>query len=115
MTYGGWMEMGYHSQNTGLSRVDGDLLDTNDVPGNLNLQQSWLYMEKLAKAEGCCCRLGLPVRHDLRHRRSKDPSVRQLRRGSANGPQGWDNGWDNGIYGWAMPQAYLQFATGDWS
>ena len=27
----------------------------------------------------------------------------------------WDVTFDNGPYGWAMPQAYLEFAAGDWS
>ena len=35
MTYGGFVELGYHSQNTGLSVDDGDQLDTNDTPGDV--------------------------------------------------------------------------------
>jgi hypothetical protein len=115
VTYAGWMEVGYHSQNTGLSRNDNDLLDTNDVPGDFNLQQGWLYMEKLAKAEACCSDWG--YRFDIMYGTDaqKTQAFGNSGAGSVNGPQGWDNGWDNGKYGWAMPQAYLQYATGDWS
>jgi hypothetical protein len=31
-------------------------------------------------------------------------------------PNNWDNSWDHGIYGFALPQAYLDYATGgQWS
>ncbi|MCG8346097.1 MAG: porin, partial [Chlorobiales bacterium] len=30
-------------------------------------------------------------------------------------PTGWDTEWDNGVYGWAIPQAYLELARGDFS
>jgi hypothetical protein len=28
---------------------------------------------------------------------------------------GWDNDWDNGVYGWAIPQLYLELAYGDFT
>ena len=30
-------------------------------------------------------------------------------------PGGWDNDWDHGVYGWAIPQAYLEVGRGDFS
>jgi len=53
-TYGGFFELGYHSQNTGLSANDGDGLDTNDYPGRVQLQQAYFQVGKKAKTDGCC-------------------------------------------------------------
>ena len=37
--YGGWIQMGYHSDNTGLSSSYNDLFDFNDVPDHFHLHQ----------------------------------------------------------------------------
>ena len=58
VTYGGFFEMGYHSQNTGLSANDGDELDTNDYPGRVQLQQAYFQVGKKAKTDSCCCDWG---------------------------------------------------------
>jgi len=114
ITYAGWMQMGYHTDNTGLSRARGDLLDTNDVPDDVNLQQLWFYTEKATEADACSADWG--YRFDMLYGTDaqKTQAFGNTGAGTAGGPEGWDNGWDHGVYGWAMPQAYLEVAFGDW-
>lgn len=112
IVYAGWMQMGYHSDFTGLSVAEGDLLDTNDVPDDVHLQQLWWYCEKATEADDCSWDCG--YRFDLVY--GTDAQKTQAfgnPPGGANA-DGWDNDWDHGIYGWAAPQAYLEFAKGDW-
>ncbi len=45
---GGWTQLGYHSDNTRFSQTRGDLLAFNDVPGDINLQQGYLWAGKEA-------------------------------------------------------------------
>jgi hypothetical protein len=33
----------------------------------------------------------------------------------AFGGTGWDNDWDNGVYGWALPQLYVELGKGNFS
>jgi hypothetical protein len=111
--YAGWVQTGYHSEHTGFSVDDGDLLDTNDVPDDVRLQQLWFYTEKVAEADACSSDWG--YRFDLVY--GTDAQKTQAFGNPAGGvnAEGWDNDWDHGIYGWAAPQAYLQYAYGDWS
>jgi hypothetical protein len=104
--YGGWIQMGYHSDDTGLAFF-GDLLDFNDVPDDVRLQQAWLYAEKVAEAE--CCSAGWGYRADIVY-----GTDAQKTQAFGNGDNTWDNSFDHGIYGWAIPQAYGEVAYGDW-
>jgi hypothetical protein len=112
VTYAGWVEMGYHSETVGLSADNGDLLDLRDTPDRFNLNQLWFYTEKLAKAEACSADWG--YRFDIMY--GTDAQKTQAF-GNSGAPdaEGWDNDWDHGVYGWAAPQAYIQYAKGDWS
>jgi hypothetical protein len=110
---GGWMSMGYHSDNTRQSFAPGDLFAYNDVPDNLNLHQGWLFIKKDAQATSNTCDFGF--RFDTVY--GTDAQSLQAT-GSANASnnvnQGrWDASLDHGIYGWAMPQAYVEVALGD--
>jgi len=104
---GGWFQAGYHNRNTPLSANRGDLAAFNDVPGQVNLHQGWLYAEKVA--EGGEGNLDFGFRLDLMY--GTDAQKTQ----AFNNTGGWDTNWDNGVYGWAMPQAYVEVAGGDWS
>ena len=97
---GGWMQSGYHSQSNGLF---------NNHDGNLNMQQFWLYAEK--KADGSNG-LGWGYRVD-----SVFGVDAQDTQAFGNNPGRFDfqNGFDHGIFGWAIPQAYVEVAHGDWS
>jgi hypothetical protein len=110
VTYGGWLSMGYYTDNDPLSFSDNDLLSFWDNPNELNFDQEWFYIEKLAKSDGC--NWGCGYRFDLVY--GVDAQKTQAF-GNSGFPsaQGYDNGWDNGKYGWALPQAYLQFVKGD--
>ncbi len=106
ITAGGWISFGYHDEQTPLSAAHGDGLAFNDVPGRLNNHQSWLYIEKVADTERCCWDWGF--RADILY--GTDAQKTQ-----AFGGTGWDNDWDHGVYGWAIPQAYVEVARGDLS
>jgi hypothetical protein len=110
--YAGWIQMGYHSDNTGLSRARGDLLDFNDVPDDFNLHQLWFYTEKVAEADACSSDWG--YRFDLVYGTDAQKTQAFGNSGAPNA-EGWDNDWDHGVYGWAAPQAFIQYAKGDWS
>jgi hypothetical protein len=101
---GGWMQLGYHSKATPLSRVYGDLGSFNDVPNNLNLQQGWMFVERVADGSDCCWDWGF--RADMMY--GTDAQKTQ-----GFGGTGWDTDWDNGVYGWAMPQLYAEVERGD--
>lgn len=107
-TYGGWMQMGYHSDFTGLSQTEGDLLDFNDVPDDIRLQQAWAYVEKKAKTDGCSADWG--YRADIVY-----GTDAQKTQAFGNDGGTWDVTFDNGIYGWALPQAYAELGWNDWS
>lgn len=104
--FGGWMQFGYHSDFTPLSAARGDVLAFNDVPNGLNLHQFWMYAEKVAESDGYCWDWGF--RGDLVY--GTDAQKTQ-----AFGGTGWDTDMINGVYGWAIPQLYMEMAKGDLS
>lgn len=105
---GGWSEVGYHtSNNTGLG-----ILGAGGAPANFNnyadrvqLQQQWLYAERIADgSEG----IGFGGRIDYLYG-TDAPDTQSF--GIAN--RHWDNSWDNGgAYGHAIPQLYGEVAVG---
>ena len=97
---GGWTQVGYTSESTGLFNSD---------PGKLNLHQQWLYGEKVADGS---CGLDWGFRVDAMY--GTDGADTQA---FGNNPGNWDflNGYDHGIYSWALPQAYAELAYGDMS
>jgi Putative beta-barrel porin-2, OmpL-like. bbp2 len=106
--YGGWFQVGYHDENNRLSRVRGDLFDFNDVPDDINLHQFWFYVEDLADADCGCADWGYRV--DVVY-----GTDAQKTQAFGNDDGTWDVTFDNGVYGTAIPQAYLEFAWDDWS
>lgn len=96
---GGWTQLGYHTYNTPFN--------FNNHADRVNLQQQWLYAEKIADGS---CGLGLGGRIDYVY--GVDAQDTQA---FGTAPSGWDNSWDNGIYGHALPQAYVEAAYGDLS
>jgi len=108
VTYAGWVDVGYYSQNTGLSAHDGDQLDIHDAPGDVQLSQWYFYVEKKAKTDSCCCDWG--YRWDIVY--GTEAFAAQA---FGNQNNGWDKAWDHGEYAWAMPQAYVELGYNDWS
>ncbi|MCC7476663.1 MAG: porin [Pirellulales bacterium] len=115
VTYGGWLSIGYYSNNDPLSVRDNDLLSFWDRPNEFNLDQEWFYIEKIADGSGCGW--GVGYRLDLMYGvdAQKTQAFGNSGAGGGNGPQGYDNSWDHGAYGWALPQSYVEFANGDLS
>ena len=107
VTYGGYFEIGYHSQNTGLSANDGDGLDTNDYPGRVQLQQAYFEIGKKAKTDSCCCDWG--YQFDAVYGTNGD-TVQSF----SNHNNDWDKPWDFGVYGWAIPQLYADLGWNNW-
>jgi hypothetical protein len=114
-TYGGWVSMGYYNHNERLSQSQSDGLAFRDYPHHLNVDQAWLYVEQLAESDDCCGAWG--YRFDIMY--GVDAQFAQAfgNPRALDGPNlgSWDASFDNGPYGWAMPQAYAQYARGDWS
>ncbi len=97
---GGWLQLGYHSQNGG-SRF-------NDNADGVRLHQAWLYAEKVADGSN-----GLGIGGRIDYVYGIDGPDTQ-----AFGPDddSWDQGWDHGgSYGHAIPQLYGEVAYGDLS
>lgn len=95
LTIGGWVQMGYHNNSDGIF---------NTHPHHFDLQQGWLYLEKVADGSngwGFGGRMDIVYGTDAQNTQS-----------FGNNPGRWDfrNGWDHGVYGWAMPQAYGEIA-----
>jgi hypothetical protein len=97
---GGWSQWGYHNRNDGVF---------NTHPHHFDAQQQWLYLGRNANgANG----LDIGGRVDLLY--GTDASNTQSF-GNPPGTFDYQNGWDHGVYGWALPQAYLEAAYGDLS
>ena len=97
-TAGGWLQLGYHTAANSLF---------NSRPDEVQVQQAWLYLEKEADGSNG---LGIGGRFDAIY--GTDSQDTQ----AFGAGRGFDNGFDNGAdYGFALPQAYLEAAYGDWS
>ena len=95
---GGWVQSGYHTAANSLF---------NSRPDEVQLHQGWLYIEKEADGSNG---LGIGGRFDAIY--GTDSQDTQ----AFGAGRGFDNGFDNGAdYGFALPQAYLEAAYGDWS
>ena len=115
ITYGGWFQVDYYNNNERLSFADNDGLSFRDFPDHVNLDQAWFYVEKLAKAEACSSDWG--YRFDVMYGVDAQLTQAYGNPRALDGPNlgAWDASLDNGPYGWAMPQLYAQYASGDWS
>jgi len=107
-TVAGWVSMGYYDDNNRLSVAENDLLSFEDYPDHLNLDQAWLYFEKVAATDGCSTDWG--YRFDILY--GVDAQKTQA---FGNDDNVWDVSLDHGPYGWAMPQAYGEIGFDDWS
>ncbi|MBB02289.1 MAG: porin [Planctomyces sp.] len=100
-TVGGWAQVGYYTDQNGLF---------NQFEDRFNAQQNWLYVEKTADGS---CGWDWGGRFDIMY-----GSDAQFTQAFGNAASRWDFDGGNNIhngYGWALPQAYLEVANGDWS
>ncbi|MEX2172356.1 MAG: outer membrane beta-barrel protein [Pirellulales bacterium] len=114
--YGGWISMGYYDNHERLSFNDGDSLSFNDLPNKLNLDQAWLYVEKVAESDGCNTDFG--YRFDAMygvhgHAAQSYGNPRSFEPVFGKNQGSWDASLDHGPYAFAMPQAYGEVARGD--
>ncbi|MCH2203956.1 MAG: porin [Fuerstiella sp.] len=100
ITFGGWTQVGYHNGGDGVF---------NDESGSINLHQGWLYAERVADGRNG---LDFGFRADVMYGIDADETD-----SSGNNPGNWDyrNGFDHGPYGFALPQLYVEMASGDLS
>jgi hypothetical protein len=106
--YGGWVSVGYHSDFTRLSSEAQQGFSFNDRPNEFNFHQVWFYSEKVAEAD--CCSSDWGYRYDIMYGIDA-----QKIQSFGNESNTWDVSFDHGAYGWAMPQAYAEYAYGDWT
>jgi hypothetical protein len=112
--YGGWIQISYHSDTTGLSQDFNDGLAFNDLPDQINLQQAWVFVERTPEAE--CCSSDWGYRFDMMYGTDAQKLQANGNPRADNFGQGrWDASFDHGYYGWAMPQAYAEAGFGDWT
>ena len=93
----GWISAGYHSKSNNLF---------NDRPDDVAVHQGWLSLQ--GQSTGAT---PLGFRIDAVYGLDADNTQ------SFGNPAGsWDylNGFDHGSYGWAIPQAFVETAIGDW-
>lgn len=110
ITFGGWTQIGYHSNESPLSSTRNDSFAFNDHAGRLNLHQQWLYAEKAADGSN-----GLDWGFRVDFMYGTDAPKTQSFGNSATAFDN-NNAWDrNGGYGYAMPQLYGEVAYGDLS
>ncbi len=98
--FGGWVQFGYSNRSTGLF---------NDQKDSIRNNQTWFYVEKVADGSDG---LDLGFRFDAMY--GADAQDTQA---FGNSPGEWDfaNGYDRGDDGFALPQLYLEVASGDFS
>jgi hypothetical protein len=110
---GGWTEGVYMDNNVPLSQAYNDLLSFDDVPDHFHNGQTWFYMGHAADGSNG---LGLGGRVDVVY--GTDAQKTQAFGNPNAGVRGfgsWDASLDHGEYGWAIPQAYGEVASGDLS
>ena len=117
---GGWTSGGYHDGNERLSFTPGDDLAFNSYPHKMNLQQQWFYIGHVADGSGG---LGLGGRIDMMYgidaseaqSYGNTTSIPGVPAVAARGFGTYDASLDHGSYGWAIPQSYVELASGDLS
>lgn len=100
LAFGGWSQIGYHSRATD---------SFNDRPGRFNLHQQWFYLERQTDASR-----NWGFRADLIYG-IDGQNIQAFGNPPTGAPTGWDNGWDFGSYGWALPQAYVNYENDLWN
>jgi hypothetical protein len=110
---GGWTNMAYYDNQIPLSQATDDLLSFDDVPDQLNLAQQWLYWGRTVDGSN-----GLDIggRVDVIYGTDaqKTQSFGNPKAGARN-TGFFDASLDHGVYGWAIPQAYIELAAGDFA
>jgi hypothetical protein len=117
---GGWTNLAWYDNNVPLSESRGDLLSFSDIPDELNLAQQWFYLGR--KVDGSAGfdiggRIDAIYGTDAQKTQAfgNPTSIPGTPAGFAPGFGTYDASLDHGVYGWAIPQAYGEIASGDLS
>jgi len=114
-TIAGWLEFGWHDNLVPMSFARDDVLSFGDVPNVLQANQMYMYVEQAAEGGDCCWDFGYRIDGMYGTDAQKMQAFGNPPLAVGGTPRGWDNTWDNGVYGWSIPQAYIELARGDWS
>lgn len=95
---GGWVQTGYHNRNTRMF---------NNRKGTFQLHQGWLFLDKATSANS-----NWGYRVDTIYG-IDGQDLQAFGNPPTGNPSGWDNSWDFGAYGWALPQAYVEYGDGN--
>jgi hypothetical protein len=115
---GGWTSGGYHDGNERLSFAPGDDLSFNSVPHHMNLQQQWFYLGRAADgSRGLDIGGRVDVMYGIDASEAQSygntTSIPGVPAVGARGFGTYDASLDHGSYGWAIPQSYVEVASGD--
>lgn len=99
---GGFAQTGYHDRNN---------LGFNNRQDQFNAHQIWLFADRSAQ-QGAGWSMGYRI--DAVYG-IDGQDIQSTGNSPTGAPTGWDNSWDFGSYGWALPQAYVNFANCDWN
>ncbi len=95
---GGFFQVGIHDSNL-------PYLNTREE--RLNLHQVWGFIERpAARQRNGSWGYRIDAVYGI-----DGPEIQSFGNSPTGAPTGWDNGWDHGIYGWALPQAYIERAN----
>ena len=98
--FGGWTQFGFSTRSTGLF---------NDQDDSVRNQQTWLYLEKAADGSD-----GFDFGFRIDAMYGSDAQDTQAF-GNPDGQWDFDKDFVNGDDGFAIPQLYVELASGDWS
>lgn len=98
LSVGGFNQIGYHTR---------DLLSFNHREDKLNQHQNWVYIDQAANP---CAGRNFGFRIDGLYGLDAQ-EIQAIGNSPTGAPTGWDNSWDNGSFGFALPQAYVEYAT----
>ena len=98
LNVGGFAQFGYHARN---------ILPFNNRRDRFNLHQTWLHFETANQNSPFRFRLDTVYGLDAQE-------LQAVGNKTTGAPDGWDNDFDHGSFGWAIPQAYVEFGVSDW-
>ena len=114
---GGWTNLAWYDNNIPLSQNRGDLLSFDDVPDELNLAQQWFYLGRTADgSSGLDIGGRIDVVYGTDAQKTQafgNPTSLGVPAAFVPGFGTFDASLDHGVYGWAIPQAYAEIASGD--
>ncbi len=96
ITAGGFSQFGYHNRDT---------VTFNNRRGTVNPHQNWLYLDRAANGgNGRTWGFRVDGVYGI-----DAPDIQAIGNPPTGAPTGWDNSWDHGAYGFALPQAYVEY------